>query len=94
VGEHKDLSRAHRAHGNALEHLAIVAPLLIALEAMGAPRWEVTALGAAFLAARLSHAGGMLSGVFPFHFWGALVTYVVEVALAIAAFIKAVELLA
>src|SRR5262245_18817121 len=94
VAEHKDLSRAHRAHVNAHEHLAICAPMLIALEAMGAPRWEVTVLGAAFLGGRLMHATGMLSAFFPLHFWGAAVTYVVETALAIAAFVKAATLLA
>lgn len=59
AGEHKELDRAIRAHGNTTEYLPAFMVGLVALAAVGAPAWAIHVLGAPFLAGRVLYAWGV-----------------------------------
>lgn len=62
TGRVQALERAIRAHGNLVEYAPIVLVLMVTLELNGLPHWQLHLFGMAFIAARLSHAYGLVKG--------------------------------
>jgi uncharacterized protein len=74
--------RLQRAHGNAVEHVPLLLVGMLLLELLGGRGALVTAVGAAILVARAAHAAGLLMRTrHPLHFFGAALTYTLEVLL-------------
>lgn len=83
-GGNKQLNKAIRAHANALEHGLPFIFLLFFREQQVGGAGGLTAIAAAFVAARVLHAVGMLGGPFQLRRIGATVTNVLELWLALA----------
>lgn len=83
-GGNKQLNKAIRAHANALEHGLPFIFLLFFREQQVGGAGGLTAIAAAFVAARMLHAVGMLGGPFQLRRIGATVTNVLELWLALA----------
>jgi len=62
-GEHKNLGRAVRVHGNFTEYVPLALISLLIAELNGAEAWMLHALGAGLLAARLTHAYGLYNHI-------------------------------
>ena len=77
-GDDKRLLRAIRAHANALEHGLPFILMLYFYELKGGPDAPIRLLGGLFIAARLSHALGMIRGPFNAQRLGATATIVLE----------------
>lgn len=74
--------RLQRAHGNAVEHVPLLLLGMLLLELMGGGAALLTLVGAAILVARAAHAAGLVMRPrHPLHFFGAALTYTVEVLL-------------
>lgn len=85
-GGNRDLARAIRVHGNAIESIPLFLVLLAIYEWNGGPGALLHLFGGAFFLARVLHAWGLLtsSGVSPGRFIGALGTNLVLLGLAVA----------
>ena len=86
-GGDPDLARAIRAHANFVEYVPLALLLLLACELAGGPPWLLHGAGAVLLASRALHAQGLsgASGLSPGRFYGTLGTWIVLLALALAA---------
>ncbi|HET9754231.1 MAG TPA: MAPEG family protein [Myxococcales bacterium] len=74
--------RLQRAHGNAVEHVPLLLVGMLLLELMGGGGALVTAVGVAILVGRAAHAAGLIMRTrHPLHFFGAALTYTLEVLL-------------
>ncbi|MCK7595287.1 MAPEG family protein [Pseudomarimonas salicorniae] len=71
-GGDRQLMRAMRAHGNAIETVPVLLILMLLLELAAFPTAWLHGLGATLLISRLLHAGGLLrrSGPSPGRLWG------------------------
>ena len=74
-GGDKDMTRAIRVQGNFIEYVPVALLLLALIEAMGARQWVVYAFGLLLVLARLGHAFGLYSGVFPARVFGTATTW-------------------
>lgn len=83
-GGDERMTRAIRAHANAFEHVLPFVLLLFFYEQSGACTTAIRWFGGLFLAARLGHAIGMLRGPFNLLRFGASLTAVLEVWLALS----------
>ena len=83
-GGDEALRRASRAHGNAIEHVTVVAILLLLFELQGAGRAAIVAVGVAALVARALHATAFLAKVRRIGLVGVVITYSLEVFLGIS----------
>jgi len=85
-GASKPLRRAVRVQANAAEYLPFILVLMALLELNGGAGWELHIYGIAIVVARALHALWLsrFTGSSFGRYWGALVTVVVLVSLAIA----------
>jgi uncharacterized membrane protein YecN with MAPEG domain len=58
-GEHEDLHRAIRAHGNFVEYVPMALILILSVELLAYRAWVVHALGMALVVGRIVHAYGL-----------------------------------
>lgn len=58
-GEHINLGRAMRVHGNFCEYVPLALVAVLVAELNGAPGWVLHVLGAGLVASRLVHAQGL-----------------------------------
>ncbi|OFZ96944.1 MAG: hypothetical protein A2Z64_08115 [Betaproteobacteria bacterium RIFCSPLOWO2_02_67_12] len=79
-GGDPDLGRAIRVQGNFIEYVPLALALMGCVEWLGVKPWVVYLFGFALLAARLLHALGIYSGVFPARVIGTSVTWIVLAA--------------
>ncbi|MCC7258146.1 MAG: MAPEG family protein [Gammaproteobacteria bacterium] len=86
AGDHPELERAIRVHGNFIEYVPFTLLLLALYEAGGGPGWVLHGTGIALVAARLAHAVGLTTsaGRTPGRFAGTLVTWLVIALLSLA----------
>jgi uncharacterized membrane protein YecN with MAPEG domain len=82
-GEHKDLQRAIRAHGNNVEWLPLGLLLLLIAELSGAAAHALHAVGGLLFLGRLGHAAAWSFGVPAIGMPSAAVNYLVTAGLAI-----------
>ncbi|MFL5350616.1 MAG: MAPEG family protein [Hyalangium sp.] len=80
-GGHKELAGAIRAHGNSVEHVPLLLLLLLAAELCGGSSIVLHIFGGAIILSRLFHAVGIMRGVQAIQIPGAVLTYLLEVAL-------------
>ncbi|CAB3766913.1 MAPEG family protein [Paraburkholderia humisilvae] len=80
-----------RAHANFVEYTPFVLILMVLLEYAGGSRAWLQGLGAAYIVARVVHAFGMERPKFTMQFIGALVTWLVLLALAVWAICLAIH---
>jgi uncharacterized protein len=85
-GGHRSLQQAVRAHGNAAENIPLFVMLLALYELNRASPIVLHAFGAAFLLARLIHAGGLYTspGSSTGRVIGAGITFLLVIGLALA----------
>lgn len=85
TGDHPDLTRRIRVHGNAIETMPMVLILLALSEAGSAPVWLLHACGAGFVLSRVLHAIGLTqsAGYSVGRFWGTLLTWMALLALSL-----------
>jgi uncharacterized membrane protein YecN with MAPEG domain len=74
-GGDKDMTRAIRVQGNFIEYVPLALLLMGLIEAMGARHWVVYLFGTLLVAARLAHAFGLYSSVFPARVFGTSATW-------------------
>jgi hypothetical protein len=74
------LGRAIRVQGNFIEYVPMALALMGLVEWMGVKPWFVYLLGIALVAARVSHALGIYSSVFPARVIGTSTTWIVLAA--------------
>ena len=55
-GAHEDLARRIRAHGNFTEYTPLALVLILLLELVGAPAWQLHLIGSALILGRIVHA--------------------------------------
>jgi len=82
-GGDEQLRRAIRVQGNFIEYVPIALILLALIEWSGAKAWLVYGFGAALLVARIVHAFGLYSGVFPARVIGTSATWIIVAAEAL-----------
>ncbi len=87
-GGYKPMVGAMRAHENTLEWIIPLLLLLMLLEASGLSASRIIFFGVALLIARLAHAAGMIWRIFTLRRIGALVSYLLAVAMSIAALVQ------
>lgn len=85
------LRRASRAHGNAIEHVTVIAILLLLFELQGAGKAAVVAVGVAALVARVLHATAFLAKIRRIGLVGVVITYSLEVFLGISVTVNALR---
>lgn len=83
-GGNLTVKKAIRAHGNAVEHVAIFALVVLALELAAAPAALLATLVAIFSAARFMHPFGMLGQAFWARRTGASISFLCELVGVIA----------
>lgn len=71
------LRKRIRTHGNFIEYVPTGLIVLALIEASGAPKWQVWAIGGALTLARVMHAAGLLSGNLALRAPGATLTFTV-----------------
>lgn len=76
-GGDASLTRAIRVQGNFTEYVPMALAVIGIVEWLGVKPWGVYALAISLLAARIVHAWGLYSGVFPGRVIGATVTWIV-----------------
>lgn len=74
------LGRAIRVQGNFIEYVPMALAMMGLVEWMGVKPWVVYLLGIALVAARVSHALGIYSSVFPARVIGTSTTWIVLAA--------------
>jgi len=82
-GGDEQLGRAIRVQGNFIEYVPMALALMALIEWTGAAPWLVYVTGAVLLAARVVHAFGLYSSVFPARVAGTSITWIVIAALAL-----------
>lgn len=82
-GGDEPLRRANRAHGNAIEHVTVIAILLVLLELQGVGKAWVVAIGTAALAARVLHAVAFIGKIPRIGRFGVVTTYSLELLLGV-----------
>jgi uncharacterized membrane protein YecN with MAPEG domain len=82
-GGDESLRRASRAHGNAIEHVTVIAILLVLLEVQGVGKAWIVALGSAALAARALHAAAFIGKIRRIGRVGVVLTYSLELLLGV-----------
>jgi uncharacterized membrane protein YecN with MAPEG domain len=87
-GGDEPLRRASRAHGNAIEHVTVIAILLVLLELQGVGRAWIVGIGAAALAARALHAAAFIGKIPHIGRVGVVTTYSLELLLAVWVAVK------
>src|SRR6266851_5001383 len=80
-GGDEPLRRANRAHGNAIEHVTVIAILLVLLELQGVGKAWIVAIGIAALAARALHAAAFIGKIRRIGLFGVVITYSLELLL-------------
>ncbi len=88
-GNHPQLTRRIRAHGNFAEYVPFALLLMAFCEGLGAPVWAVQAWGGALLTGRLLHAWGLYrtAGTSIQRLLGTLLTWGVVVTTSLALFL-------
>jgi uncharacterized membrane protein YecN with MAPEG domain len=91
-GGERTLAKAVRAHGNAAETIPLALFLMLLAELVGVAAWFLHAMGITLVLARAWHAYGLSrrAGMSPGRFVGMTTTFVVIIALAVAAFARIV----
>ena len=82
-GGDEPLRRASRAHGNAIEHVTVIAILLVLFELQGGSKAWIVAVGTAALAARALHAAAFIGKIRRIGLLGVVTTYSLELLLGI-----------
>jgi len=82
-GGDEQLRRAIRVQGNFIEYVPMALIMLALIEVSGAKPWLVYAFGAALLVARIVHAFGLYSAVFPARVIGTSATWIIVAAEAL-----------
>ena len=91
VGDQDDheLSRARRAHANAVENAVIMMPLVLIYEFIGGNALTLIILCSVFLLCRVVHASGLLHKATTLRrSISALGTYLIEITLAVLVLVK------
>src|SRR5437899_12941285 len=83
-GGDEALRRASRAHGNAIEHVTVIAILLVLFELQGAGKASIVAVGIAALVARALHAAAFIGKVRRIGLAGVVITYSLELFLGLS----------
>jgi uncharacterized protein len=78
------LRPASRAHGNAIEHVTVIAILLVLLELQGAGKAWIVAAGTGALAARALHAAAFIGRIRRIGLAGVVITYSLELLLGLS----------
>lgn len=96
TGDHDEMQRAVRAHGNATEYVPIALVLILILELFAAPAILLWGLGIVLTLARLSHPYAMYkqSGPTPARAFGMMGSVAVIVVAALACLYYALRLMA
>jgi uncharacterized membrane protein YecN with MAPEG domain len=91
-GGERTLAKAVRAHGNAAETIPLALFLMLLAELVGVAAGFLHAMGVILVLARAWHAYGLSrrAGMSPGRFVGMTTTFVVIIALAVAAFARIV----
>ena len=91
-GDHKDLRKAIRAHGNAAEHIPLVLLGMAVLELNGAAAWSLHLYGSVFFVGRSLHALGLTRtpSVNAPRQIGVLITWLVMLAMGIQLLISTI----
>ena len=74
-GGDRAMTTAIRVQGNFIEYVPMALALMALIEAMGGRPWAVYLFGALLVLARLAHALGLYSSVFPARVFGTSVTW-------------------
>lgn len=82
-GGNAELQAAVRTHGNIVEHVPLVLLLLLIAELCGGSSMMLHIFGGALVVSRLFHALGYVRGVTAMQAPGAMLTYLLELALPI-----------
>src|SRR5256714_2889266 len=80
-GGDEPLRRASRAHGNAIEHVTVIAILLVLFEVQGAGKAWIVAIGLPALAARRLHAAAFIGRIRRIGLLCVRITYSLELLL-------------
>ena len=83
-GGDPELGRSLRVQGNFIEYVPMALLLMGLMESLGTRHWVVYAFGAALIAARISQAFGLYSGIFPARVAGTGGTWFLLIAGALA----------
>ena len=84
-----ELSRARRAHANAVENAVIMMPLALVYELIGGNALTLMILCGAFFVCRVVHASGLLHKATTIRRRvGAMASYLIEIALAVLVLVK------
>ncbi len=84
-----ELSRARRAHANAVENAVIMMPLALVYELIGGNALTLMILCGAFFVCRVVHASGLLHKATTIRRRaGAMGSYLIEIALAVLVLVK------
>src|SRR5256885_9861081 len=83
-GGDEALRRASRAHGNAIEHVTVIAILLVLFEVQGAGKAWIVAIGLAALAAPGLHAAAFIGRIRRIGLLGVVITYSLELFLCVS----------
>jgi uncharacterized protein len=75
AGDDAALHRRIRAQGNFIEYTPIALIALGLVEALGAAKWSIIAIGVSLVVGRSCHALGMLCGAMPLRVIGMVGTY-------------------
>lgn len=92
-GGDEALRRANRAHGNAIEHVTVIAILLVLLELQGVRKAWIVAIGSAALAARALHASAFIGKIRRIGLVGVVITYSLEMLLGFWVAVNGLETL-
>ena len=79
-GGDPEMGRAIRVQGNFIEYVPMALALMAMVEWMGAKPWLVYLLGIALVVARVAHALGIYSSVFPARVFGTTLTWILLAA--------------
>lgn len=88
-GGDPELGRALRVQGNFIEYVPMALALMGLVEWMGVRPWLVYVLGIALVIARIAHAWALYTNTFPGRAVGATTTWIVLVAGALIALVRA-----
>ena len=83
-GGDDSLRRANRAHGNAIEHVTVIAILLVLFEYQGAAKTWIVVVGTAALIARALHAAAFIGKIRRIGLVGVVMTYSLELFLCVS----------
>ena len=82
-GGNPAMGAAERAHGNTVEHALPLMVMLVVLELMGVAKSSIVLLGTLIVLARVLRAAGLLTHVRAVGMTGVVLTYLLELVMAV-----------